>query len=311
MIKKSISIVVPLYNEYESVQPLYQKIFDVVQKEQIETYEVVFVDDGSSDNTYHECDRLSLEDSNVKVIKLRSNSGQTSALHAGLQYASGEIIITMDGDLQNDPEDIPKFVEKLEEGFDIVLGWRHNRHDKLISRKIPSKIANWLISKLTKVKIKDNGCAIRAYKGSIVKKFPMYSEMHRLMPVMTALAGARFTQIKVNHHSRQFGHSKYGLSRIYKVFLDMFSLKFVLSFYKMPLYGFGILAVIMTMFGFLTFLFTSYEIYAYGFETFIISIGVLLLTVELSLFLLFMGIIAIIGYSLGDTKIDKLIGIKV
>ena len=166
----------------------------------------------------------------LKVIKFRKNYGQTPAMQAGFDHAKGRIIVSMDGDLQNDPKDIPKFIEKIEEGYDIVCGWRKNRKDKLVTRKIPSKIANWLIGCVTGVKIHDNGCSLKAYKSATIKKTRLYSEMHRFIPAMTSIIGARYTEIVVNHHARKFGTSKYGLSRIWKVFLDIFTIKMLLGF---------------------------------------------------------------------------------
>ena len=161
---------------------------------------------------------------------------------AGIEQAQGRVLVTMDGDLQNDPQDIAHFLAKIDEGYDIVVGWRHNRQDKLISRKIPSRIANWLIGKVTGVPIKDNGCSLKAYRASLIKEIPLYSEMHRFIPAMASIAGPRIAEIKVRHHARQFGQSKYGLSRIYKVLLDLMVIKTVASFTSRPLVWFSMLA---------------------------------------------------------------------
>ncbi|MBI9070063.1 MAG: glycosyltransferase family 2 protein [Melioribacteraceae bacterium] len=302
----NLSVVVPVYNEEESVLPLYKAVLKSV-KSIGTSYELVLVDDGSSDNTYLECKKISETDENVKVIKLKANSGQTPALHAGLQYATGNVVITMDGDLQNDPDDFGKFIEKINEGYDIVLGWREKRQDKVLSKKIPSKIANWLIRKLTGLTIKDNGCAIRAYKGHLVKRFPMYSEMHRLMPVMTALAGAKYTQISVKHHSRQFGSSKYGLSRIYKVLMDMVSLKIVLTNFKYPLYGFGFGAAVFFLLSMGSMLLTLLYSINNPQASIVVMMGVTTLLGSLSLFLIFMGIISLLVYKTGDLKVESLL----
>src|SRR3972149_9648756 len=237
-----LSVVIPVFNEEESVKHLYAAVTKALVDLK-RPYEILLVDDGSKDHTYKNALALARSDSRLKIIKLIRNYGQTTALHAGFQNAKGKVIVTMDGDLQNDPDDIPVMLNKMDEGYDIVLGWRHDRKDFFISRKLPSKIANWLVRKVTGIPVKDNGCAIRAYRAEVIKNFPMYSEMHRLMPVITALSGARFTQIKVKHHARQFGKSKYGLSRIYKVLLDMVSLKIIFTFFHYPLYGFGIFAL--------------------------------------------------------------------
>jgi Glycosyl transferase family 2 len=171
---------------------------------------------------------------------------------AGIEYAKGEILVTMDGDLQNDPADIEHFLAKMSEGFDIVVGWRHKRQDKLLSRKIPSKIANRLIGKVTGVPITDNGCSLKAFRGSLIKSIPLYSEMHRFIPAMASIAGPRIAEIKVRHHARQFGKSKYGLSRVYKVLLDLMVIKTVASFTSRPLLWFSLLCLPLTLVGLAT-----------------------------------------------------------
>lgn len=301
-----LSVVIPVYNEEESIEPLYKALTESLVQLPY-NYEVLLVDDGSSDATYIRAVSVAEKDQHFKVIRLKHNSGQTAALHAGFQHTSGNIIITMDGDLQNDPDDIGKFIQKLNEGYDIVLGWRHERKDFFFSRKLPSKIANWLISKVTGIPVKDNGCAIRAYKAEVVQHFPMYSEMHRLMPVITALAGARFTQIKVKHHERQFGKSKYGLSRIYKVLLDLVALKTVFAFFYLPLYGFGMIAGIAAL--------LSLAVFGWGFYNYLTRDGVSLVTTmgsamlfaSLSIFLFFLGVISEFIYKTGNIKIEKLL----
>ena len=301
-----LSVVVPVYNEELSVQPLYEAISKALNKLNL-SYEILFIDDGSSDNTYLNSKELAEKDPHLKVVKLKRNYGQTIGLHAGFQNATGKMIVTMDGDLQNDPEDIEQMVEKIKEGNDIVLGWRHNRQDKIISRKIPSKIANWLISRLTGVPVKDNGCAIRAYRAEIIKKFPMYSEMHRLLPVMTALSGAKFTQIKVKHHARKFGSSKYGLSRIYKVMIDMVALKIIFTFFYLPLYGFGLFALIFGILCLITIMLGLFQILLYPGTPLVTVMGASLLLGSLSFFLLFLGIISDLIYQTGDIKIERLL----
>ncbi len=304
-----LSIVVPMMNEEASIQPLYEAIINALKHLKI-NYEIILVDDGSSDKTFETAERISKLDSRLKVIKLKRNYGQTTGLHAGFQEAKGKIVVTMDGDLQNDPSDIEAMTNKINEGYDIVLGWRHDRKDFLISRKIPSKIANWLISKVTGVPVKDNGCAIRAYRGEIVKKFPMYSEMHRLMPVITALSGARFAQIKVKHHERKFGKSKYGLSRIYKVLIDMVALKIIFAFFHLPLYGFGIFALLFGIISLIIFLLGLIKILLNPGYSLVTVMGSSLLFASLSMFLIFMGIISEMVYKNGDVKIEKLLRYK-
>jgi glycosyltransferase involved in cell wall biosynthesis len=301
-----LSVVIPVYNEEESIRPLYDSLVKALDRLLLE-YEIILVDDGSRDKTFFNTSAIAQIDHRVKVIKLKRNYGQTTGLHAGLQYASGKVIVTMDGDLQNDPDDIQHFLSKINEGNDIVLGWRHQRKDFLISRKIPSKIANWLITKITRVPVKDNGCAIRAYRAEIIKKFPMYSEMHRLMPVITALSGAKFSQIKVKHHPRKFGSSKYGLSRIYKVLIDMTALKIIFTFFHLPLYGFGIFAVLSGIICLLTFIYALVDTLYNPGGTIVILMGVGILFGSLSVFLVFIGIISDLIYKSGDIKIDKLL----
>jgi glycosyltransferase involved in cell wall biosynthesis len=237
-----LSIVVPLYNEEESLRPLYASITNAVEPLRL-NYEIVFVDDGSRDATARIADEIARADPRVCLVRFRRNYGQTPAMAAGIAEAAGEVIVTMDGDLQNDPRDIESLLQKIDEGYDIVVGWRHERQDKLVSRKIPSRIANALIAKATGVPIKDNGCSLKAYRACLIKKIPLYSEMHRFIPAMASIAGPKIAQIKVRHHARQFGNSKYGLSRVYKVLLDLMVIKTVASFTARPMLWFGLLSL--------------------------------------------------------------------
>jgi glycosyltransferase involved in cell wall biosynthesis len=237
-----ISVVVPLYNEEDSIQLLYEAITDAIATE-LPDYELIFVDDGSSDQTFKLAEQLAADDPKLRVLKFRRNYGQTPAMAAGIDHASGDIVVTMDGDLQNDPRDIPDMVAKIDEGYDMVVGWRFNRKDKLITRKIPSKIANWLIGKVTGVPIKDNGCSLKVYRAKTIKSVPLYNEMHRFIPAMASIAGPRLAEVKVRHHARQYGESKYGLSRVYKVLLDLLTIKMVASFAAKPMYWFSLLSL--------------------------------------------------------------------
>jgi glycosyltransferase involved in cell wall biosynthesis len=243
-----ISVAVPLYNEEESAPVLYDKITSVLE-ELDSPYEILFVDDGSSDKTFDVIADIAARDERLRVIKFRRNFGQTPAMAAGIDHANGEIIITMDGDLQNDPKDIPNFVREIEAGFDIVVGWRKNRKDKLVTRKIPSKIANWLIGKVTGVPIKDNGCSLKAYRAEVIKNVSLYSEMHRFIPAMANVSGARIKEIEVRHHARQFGESKYGLSRIYKVLIDLAGIATIRAASSAPVRWFAILALPFLLIG--------------------------------------------------------------
>lgn len=243
-----LSVIVPFYNEEDSIGPMHDAIVAAVEALAI-SFEMVFVDDGSRDATAVRGEDIARRDPRVRFVKFRRNYGQTAAMAAGIEYASGEILVTMDGDLQNDPADIGNFLAKMAEGYDIVVGWRYKRQDKLVSRKIPSKIANWLIGKVTGVPITDNGCSLKAYRASLIKRIPLYSEMHRFIPAMASIAGPRIAEIKVRHHARQFGRSKYGLSRVYKVLLDLLVIKTVASFTSRPLVWFSLLCLPLMLMG--------------------------------------------------------------
>jgi len=243
-----LSVIVPFYNEEDNIQRMHAAIVTAIEPLAI-PFEMVFVDDGSRDDTLTRATELARTDPRLRIVKFRRNYGQTPAMAAGIEQAQGKVLVTMDGDLQNDPADIVHFLDKINEGFDIVVGWRHDRQDKLVSRKIPSRIANWLIGKVTGVPIKDNGCSLKAYRASLIKEIPLYSEMHRFIPAMASIAGPRIAEIKVRHHARQFGQSKYGLSRIYKVLLDLMVIKTVASFTARPLVWFSLLATPMLLLG--------------------------------------------------------------
>ena len=240
-------MIVPLYNEQESVRPLYAAIVQSLGELAV-PYEMVFVDDGSVDETVEIVRDLARIDSRLKLVKFRRNYGQTPAMAAGIEYATGEVLVTMDGDLQNDPADIGALLQKIEEGYDIVVGWRFNRQDKLISRKLPSRMANWLIGKVTGVPIKDNGCSLKAFRAELIKQIPLYSEMHRFIPAMASIAGPKVAEIKVRHHARRYGQSKYGLSRIYKVLLDLMVIKTISTFASRPLRWFAMLSLPLFVF---------------------------------------------------------------
>ncbi len=226
--KPILSIVVPVYNEEENVRMLFEKIQAVCEPIG-ETYEVLFVDDGSHDGTFAVLSELSKQKPKLRVIRFQKNAGQTAAMAAGFEFAQGQRIISMDGDLQNDPADIPKLLEKLDEGYDLVCGWRKERQDKFLTRRVPSIVANWIIGKVTGVPIHDNGCSLKAYRASVIKQVPLYGEMHRFIPAMSTVVGARITEIVVTHHPRRFGKSKYGLGRVWRVMLDIIAFKFIIS----------------------------------------------------------------------------------
>jgi len=301
-----LSIIVPLYNEEDSAIPLYEAIVKAVHPLGID-YEILFVDDGSKDSTVPVAAKLAEKDKHLRIIKFRRNYGQTPAMAAGIDHARGKVLVTMDGDLQNDPADIPRLLNKIDEGYDIVVGWRHKRQDKLITRKIPSIIANRMIGKITGVPIKDNGCSLKAYKADVIKNIPLYSEMHRFIPAMTSLAGTRIAEIKVKHHARQFGESKYGLSRIYKVLVDLLTIKTILSFFSRPLVIFAIGAGISALIG-LTAVIAG--IIHYFNEPNLVLFSVGLLYSALAAVLLLWGVLGELIYRTGDLKLEHFATIK-
>jgi glycosyltransferase involved in cell wall biosynthesis len=302
-----LSVVVPLYNEEESLRPLYAAITNAVAPLGV-SYEIVFVDDGSRDNTVRVADEIARGDPRVCLVKFRRNYGQTPAMAAGIAQASGEVIVTMDGDLQNDPSDIGALLRKIDEGYDIVVGWRFDRQDKLISRKIPSRIANRLIAKVTGVPIKDNGCSLKAYRASLIKKIPLYSEMHRFIPAMASIAGPKIAEIKVQHHARQFGQSKYGLSRIYKVLLDLMVIKTVASFTARPMVWFGMLSIPMLLASAIAFAFTIAQFVSEGTLSLpIAGCGVIFLSS--AIILMGSGAIGELVYKLGDMREHEFSGL--
>ena len=232
-----ISIVVPVYNEEENIAPLHRKIDAALQTLNL-SYEILYVDDGSSDGSFELLSEIAARDEHAKVVRFRRNFGQTAAMAAGMNYAHGEVIIPLDADLQNDPQDIPRLLAKLDEGFDVVSGWRKKRQDNEI-RKFPSRIANRLISKVTGVHLHDYGCSLKAYRASVIKDVNLYGEMHRFIPAYAAMVGARVTEIPVNHHPRTAGKSKYGMGRIFRVILDLLVVKFLGGYNAKPIYFFG------------------------------------------------------------------------
>ena len=237
---EGISAVIPLYNEEENVELMYRELRDVLAGMQ-RPYELLFVDDGSRDQTVARLLAAAGKDPHLRILQFRRNFGQTAALAAGLEHSRYDIVVTLDGDLQNDPAEIPRVVAKLEEGYDLVAGWRKNRKDKFISRRLPSMIANWIISKSTKVKLHDYGCSLKAMTGEVARGINLYGEMHRFIPALADEMGARIVEIAVNHRPRQFGKSKYGISRAIRVILDLITVKFLLGYSKRPIHFFGTL----------------------------------------------------------------------
>ncbi len=234
-----LSVIVPLYNEEDNVFPLHECLRHILQVQGF-TYEIIYVDDGSTDETFPRLHQLVLNDQYVQIIQLSRNFGQTAAISAGVTHSSGSVLLFMDGDLQNDPQDIPRLLAKLNEGYDVVSGWRKKRKDAQLSRKLPSLLANGLISKVTGVSLHDYGCTLKAYRREIFQHIRLYGEMHRFIPAYAALTGAGIAEIEVTHHPRRFGTSKYGISRTVRVLLDLVTLKFLGSFGTKPVYAFGL-----------------------------------------------------------------------
>ena len=243
-----LSVIVPFYNEEGSIRETHTAIVEAVEPLGI-PFEMVFVDDGSRDGTLYTATAIALEDTRVTVVGFRRNYGQTAAMVAGIEHARGQVLVTMDGDLQNDPRDIERLLASINDGYDIVVGWRYERQDKLLLRRIPSGIANWLIGKITGVRVHDSGCSLKAFRASLIRELPLYVEMHRYIPAMAYIAGSRITEIKVRHHARRFGTSKYGLSRVYKVLLDVVIVKMLTTFAERPLLWFSILATPLALVG--------------------------------------------------------------
>ncbi|MGB8702396.1 MAG: glycosyltransferase family 2 protein [Thermosynechococcaceae cyanobacterium] len=244
-----VSVVIPVYNEVESIPHLLTAIAQVLQAEGL-SYEIVAVDDGSTDGTTPLLKQLAQDRSDLRAVILRRNYGQTAAMAAGFHHAQAPVIVTLDGDLQNDPTDIPKLLAKLEEGYDLVSGWRKHRQDAALTRLLPSKLANGLISKVTGVALHDYGCSLKAYRAELLADMNLYGELHRFLPALAFIEGARIAELPVNHHARRFGASKYGLSRTFRVLMDLMTIYFMKRFLTRPMHVFGWFGLISTVIGF-------------------------------------------------------------
>lgn len=245
-----ISIVVPLFNEEQNVRLLNEAV-NLAMKDANIVYELICVNDGSSDGTSDLLAKLAAEDDKVKVINFRRNYGQTAAMMAGFDHARYDVVVPMDGDLQNDPADIPKLLDQLEKGFSVVSGWRKNRKDAALKRNLPSRVANWLISKISGVHLHDYGCTLKAYRKDVLEGVNLYGEMHRFVPIFASQQGGTVTEVVVNHNARQFGESKYGIGRVLKVVLDLMVVKFLTDFHSKPIYvfgGFGLFCIGLSVF---------------------------------------------------------------
>jgi glycosyltransferase involved in cell wall biosynthesis len=282
-----LSIVVPVYDEQDNVRALCEALVPSLE-ELGRSFEVILVDDGSRDETYARLVRLAAADERLKLVRLRRNYGQTAAMAAGFDHARGDVIIPMDGDLQNDPADIALLLEKIDEGYDVVSGWRRERKDRFL-RRLPSRMANWLIGRVTGVRLHDYGCTLKAYRAEVVRETRLYGEMHRFLPALAYQAGARITEIPVRHHARVSGRSKYGLGRTFKVLLDLLTVKFLSVWSTKPSYVFGGTGVILCFSGSLFVAWTAYQrlvngIYVYRQPS--LLVGVFLFTIGLNLILL-------------------------
>jgi len=290
-----LSIIIPVYNEEENLESLQSRLCESLDQMSI-NYEIIYVDDGSRDRSFSILSRLAAADRRLKVIKFRKNYGQTAAMAAGIDVSRGEIIVPLDADLQNDPRDIPRLLEKINEGYDVVSGWRKDRHDTFITRKLPSMLANRLISSVTGVALHDYGCSLKAYRAEIIKDVRLYGEMHRFIPAFSALEGASVTEIAVTHHPRVAGKSKYGLSRTIKVFLDLMVVKFLGDYAKRPIHIFGSLGLLMCFGGILSGLVTLYQ--KFESNTYVHRNPLILLAVFLFMLgvqLVMMGLLAELG----------------
>jgi glycosyltransferase involved in cell wall biosynthesis len=250
-----LSIVIPIKDERDNLAPLHERLVGALAP-LARSYEIVFVDDGSSDGSFNVLEDLCRRDAHVKVVRLRRNFGQSAALQAGIDFSTGDVLVTMDGDLQNDPADIPLLLSKLEEGYDAVLGQRARRQDHFLIRKLPSLLGNWLIRKVTGSTFKDMGCTLRAMRRDLAEALPLYGEMHRFVPVLAQQDGGRLAQIPVRHHPRTAGKTKYNLTRTFRVILDLITVKFLHSYLTRPMHVMGLAGLISMGLGFVSLLVT-------------------------------------------------------
>lgn len=299
--KPEVSIVIPVFDEEDNVQPLYRQIVDAMASTGM-TYEIVFIDDGSSDETVARLRAMSEGDHRLRVIRLSRNFGQSTAIQAGFDHSTGASVITLDGDLQNDPADIPRLLVELDNGYDLVAGWRKDRKDRAATRLLPSKIANILIAKLIGIKIHDNGCTLRAYRRELIEKTRIYADLHRFMVPMLSVSGAHYKEVEVHHRPRTSGKSKYGLSRIWKVLLDMLSIKLLVRFAAHPAAWFAVLSFPLFVFSLITGV-VSLATFAGGSsaeEISVVSSSISLITLFAALNLFFYGFSAEIVVRYGD-----------
>jgi glycosyltransferase involved in cell wall biosynthesis len=298
---KTLSVVIPIKDERDNLRPLHERLCQSIEplltgslQPALQDYEVIFVDDGSADGSFAVLEELAADDNRVKVVRLRRNYGQTPALQAGIDHSSGDVVVTMDGDRQNDPADIPMLLAKLEEGFDAVLGERMKRQDSFLIRKLPSRMANWMIRKVTGVEIRDMGCTIRAIRREVAEALPLYGELHRFVPVLAQQQGARLTQVPVRHYPRVAGKTKYGLSRTFRVVLDLITIIFLHRYVTRPMHALGFAGLVSMGLGLISLLGTVWMKYFHTPAVFMTGNPLLLLSVMLELIgfqLICMGLI--------------------
>lgn len=262
MKRETLSIVIPIFNEGENIEPLYSRLKEALDGFWVD-YEIIMVDDGSTDGSFEILKGLQAQEPLLRVVRLRRNFGQTAAFAAGFDYARGEVIVTLDADLQNDPADIPALLSKIEEGYDVVSGWRVRRKDPFLSRRLPSLVANFLISEVTGVKLHDYGCSLKAYRREVIENIDLYGELHRFIPALASWMGISLAEVPVSHQERRFGRSKYGLSRTIKVLLDLLTVRFLLSYSTRPIHIFGFVGLLAFLAGILLGGYLTYIKFAY------------------------------------------------
>lgn len=284
--RTSLSVVVPVYNEAENLRPVFARLTEALEGLGC-AYEIVAVDDGSTDGSFDILKRLHEENPQIKVVRFRRNFGQTAAFAAGFDRAQGQVVVTIDADLQNDPADIPRLLDKMNEGYDVVSGWRKDRQDRFLDRRLPSLIANWLISTVTGVRLHDYGCSLKAYHCDVVKNVHLYGELHRFIPALASWMGVSVTELPVTHHPRRFGTSKYGLSRTVRVLLDLLTVRFMLSYSARPMQLFGGMGLLTFALGVIGGLYLSAQKVIYGYRYKIdrplLSLSVLLVVIGVQL----------------------------
>ena len=297
-----LSVVIPLFNEEANVEPVVAELLAVLDLAGAAASEVLLVDDGSTDGTLARASDCAQRDPRVKVIKLRRNYGQTAALAAGITVAGGRILVTMDGDQQNDPADIPRLLVQLEGGYDVVVGWRRARKDTWLTRRLPSSAANWLIRLITGIPIHDNGCTLKAFRAHVIREIPLYAEMHRFIPAMASVAGAHVGEVEVNHRPRRRGVSKYGLARTYRVLLDLITVQLISGFVFQPLLWFAILALPIGMLGIVLLVLEGVDIALLSGSLSLPIAGAGVLFLSCSMILIMSGVLAELTRHLGDVR---------